>query len=715
MFMLRNKWKTMVLACLVVGFFCFLGTGSVVLATTSIDGSSIGEAGSSDLAIDGTVKIGDKETKWGGTLTLTPDDSFFVSSDKKTAAFNIYYSEKNNGETKASNYRNEITFDGKMVSQQTNRSLAGLASSNVWTQAYFTTGEGTHEMVLTLDADSGLREDNKANNTNKIYIVFSGFTRDTVVVEEAKEILPANNETRSSENSRESTQAREVTQSREVTQDVFTRMSCGDSSGGDGEYSLCKGDTLYHDTGITIYNRSYDANYLKVKTEWLQDEFIRLPLNVPVSVDTKLDQITFVLTYKSKSDKYGAFLDVSHKEKQVEEVETVVPATNTESEKTSVRTCYTLQSEGKRIIAFGDSKVYYAFRGFKYWFPNEEIYMSWFNNFAGITVVSQSELASYTTGDSVCKNTANIRVSEGNNISAEVKILPAYDEAKLAEPARKRFERRVAEMSCGDSEGGDGLYSGCKGNTIFHRSGVEIMIRAYDDGVVKFMLKNANKSYVRTSLGKAVQVDSEGGAMTLKLTYKEKSTKHGAFVQVDTSFNETSSATDVESSTTSADEKTADNDVGGAKSSSEPEVTEVVSGINIDFKVSVNDYPEHKNYELNKNIVGYVNMYYVDLQADKTFKVGEADIKGTVAPVDGGDPVAVFTVAPGKMVYFEGFKSYDNALQGVNDKMAINWSAPPYKNFSSGNRIKDKLCQTNFANTDTYLSCSNNLSTPYID
>ncbi|MBU2542838.1 hypothetical protein KJ785_04750, partial [Patescibacteria group bacterium] len=523
---------------------------------------------------------------------------------------------------------------------------------------------------------------------------------------------------RSSENSRESTQARETTQSREATQDVFTRMSCGDSSGGDGEYSLCKGDTLVHDTGITVYNRSYDANYLKVKTEWLQDEFIRLPLNVPVSVDTKLDQVTFVLTYKSKSDKYGAFLDISHKEKQVEEVEAVLPATNTEKDETGVRTCYTLQSEGKRIIAFGDSKVYYAYRGFKYWFPSEEIYMSWFNNFAGITVVSASELASYTTGDSVCKNTANVRVSEGNKISADSKILPAYDESKLAEPARKRLERRVAEMSCGDSEGGDGLYSGCKGDTIYHRSGVEIMIRAYNDGVVKFMLNNAEKSYIRTSLGNAVQVDSEGGTMTLRLTYKEKSAKYGAFVQVDTSFNEVSSATDTENSTTSTatsvDQASTDDDVGEPKSSTEPE-EKVVSGVNIDFKVSVNDYPDHKNYQLNKNIVGYVNMYYVDLQRDGMFKVGEADIKGTVAPVDGGDPVAVFTVAPGKMVYFEGFKSYDKALQGVNDKMAINWSAPPYKNFSSGNRIKDKLCQTNFANTDMYLSCSNNLSTPYTD
>ncbi|MBU2542328.1 hypothetical protein KJ785_02090, partial [Patescibacteria group bacterium] len=148
--MFKNMWKTIVLASLVIGFFCFLGAGSVVLATATIDGSSTNSGSPSDLAIDGTIKIGDKVTEWGGTLTLTPDDSFFVSTDKKTAAFNIYYSEKNNGETNASNYRNEITFDGKMVSQQTNRSLAGLASAEVWTQAYFTIADGTYEMVLIL-------------------------------------------------------------------------------------------------------------------------------------------------------------------------------------------------------------------------------------------------------------------------------------------------------------------------------------------------------------------------------------------------------------------------------------------------------------------------------------------------------------------------------------------------------------------------------------
>ncbi len=738
MFMFKNMWKTVVLASLMVGFFCFTGGISAVLAVVEGNSFSLG-TGPADLAITGSVKIGNQTSEWGGTITLTPADSFLLAEQNNSAAFNIHYSETNNGGAEALSYRNEITFSGNMVSQQTNRSLLSLASTEVWTQAYFPLGDGSYEFVLMLDADDQMREGNEDDNFGRLTIKFSGFG------EEEDEMLPAYDETR--EPVREAVQTREQTQAgREdnemlpATNDVNVspvraevqvreqatsqvRMSCGNSSGGDGLYSLCKGDTVFHNLGVNLYNRAYDGGELKLKATGLTDTYIRLKLNTPMTVyDT--DRVHILqLKYTGKDDAHGAFLQISQEGKvDTADDSGMLPATNDSPSvdvTESVRTCEVIKTGGKRVMAFGDNKVYYAYRGYKYWFPNEEIYLSWFGSFDGITVVSQIEIVGYTTGDAVCKNTANVRVSEGNNTSADSGMLPAFDETIRRTPNTNASE--ATGMSCGNSEGGDGLYSACKGDTIYHRSGVKILNRAYDEGIVKFMLSGATQTYARTSLGKSIEVTSADGKYNLRLTYIEKSAKYGAFVQVATSFNDTDETAD--SSNILEDEVDTDGSAGEPKNTSEePEVVEVSGGVDIDFKVFVNNYPEHQNYALSENLSNaYVNMYFVELQNDGMFKVTEADIKGVQIPADNndptdnGDPRAVFSVAPGKMVYFEGFKSYDNALQGVNDKMEINWSAPPYKNFSANNRIKDKLCQTNFSNTDMYLSCSDNLSTPYQD
>ncbi|MFH1947226.1 MAG: CARDB domain-containing protein [Candidatus Magasanikbacteria bacterium] len=732
--MFLNRYKTLVLALLVLGFFCFLGGISSVGATAELtpdecfmqsgedscydvtDNSFAEGTGPADLAITGTVKVGNQTTEWGSIITLTPADSFLVINN--SAAFNIQYSEKNNGGAEALSYRNEITFSGNMVSQQTNRSLASLASTEVWTQAYFPIGDGSYEFVLTLDADGQMREDNEDDNFGRLTIKFSGFG------EEETEMLPATNEANEGSGSVRGT----VPVITPVSEPVANTgagnagMSCGNSSGGDGVYSLCKGDTLYHDLGIKLYNRAYNGDELKLTATGLTDTYVRLKLNTPVTVyDTDREHI-LSLKYTGKDSVYGAFLQISQEGKVEATDETgstsptgsagsgdaVLPATNDSVTGTTgegARSCEVIKTGGKRVIAFGDNKVYYVYGNYKYWFPNEEIYLSWFDNFNGIDIISQAELNGYTTGASVCKKTSGTTGGSG--------MLPAYNEAIRRTPNTNASE--ATGMSCGNSEGGDGLYSACKGDTIYHSSGIKILNRAYSGDVVKFMLSGADQTYIRVDVGKSVEVKSADGTLNLRLTYQEKSAQYGAFVLVATSLNEAVEATS-DSSSIPAGEVDTDGFAGEPKSSSEPEAVETVSGVGIDFKVYVNNYPEHQNYALNQNLAGaYVNMYYVDLQSDGMFKVGEADIKGTVVPADGSDAVAVFSVAPGKMVYFEGFKSYDNALQGVNDKMAINWSAPPYKNFSSGNRIKNRLCQTNFSNVNMYLSCSDNLSTPYID
>jgi hypothetical protein len=140
-------------------------------------------------------------------------------------------------------------------------------------------------------------------------------------------------------------------------------------------------------------------------------------------------------------------------------------------------------------------------------------------------------------------------------------------------------------------------------------------------------------------------------------------------------------------------------------------VTEI--GTDVKFSIGVNDYPDHQDYSLSKNLQNaYVNMYTVVLEGD-AFKVIDVETKNTGF---GSNPSAEFTIKSGKMVYFEGFKTSNGAQDGAEEKQTFLWTAPPYKNFGKG-----KVCQTHWTKTNEYLqysedsACATSLSTPYQD
>jgi len=130
------------------------------------------------------------------------------------------------------------------------------------------------------------------------------------------------------------------------------------------------------------------------------------------------------------------------------------------------------------------------------------------------------------------------------------------------------------------------------------------------------------------------------------------------------------------------------------------------------FKIAVNDYPDHQDSSLTKNIPNaYVNIYEVELE-EGTFKV---DSHTTINTGESG--IKSIAIESGKLVYFEGFKTLTAAQIGAENKKAVSWTAPPYKNFG----VAGKLCQTNYANinqmfkNDEEYACASSLSTPYIE
>ena len=139
-----------------------------------------------------------------------------------------------------------------------------------------------------------------------------------------------------------------------------------------------------------------------------------------------------------------------------------------------------------------------------------------------------------------------------------------------------------------------------------------------------------------------------------------------------------------------------------------------VSGGPVKFSVAVNDYPDHQDYDLSKNLkFAYVNMYTVELE-DDAFKVVDYETKYT-----GKAAAATFTVEVGEMVYFEGFKTKEGAEEGAVNKKALLWSLPPFKNFgTAGDNI---LYQTHWTEINEFLKYDKNyagtssLSVPYKD
>ena len=132
----------------------------------------------------------------------------------------------------------------------------------------------------------------------------------------------------------------------------------------------------------------------------------------------------------------------------------------------------------------------------------------------------------------------------------------------------------------------------------------------------------------------------------------------------------------------------------------------------VTFEISVNNYPDHQNYDLSKSVpFAYVNMYTVELQNGE-FAVVDVETKNT-----GKAGSTSFEVSLSEKVYFAGFKTKAAAEAGAKEKQSIKWSAPPFKNFG----IADQLCQTNFAQINEYLqnsksyACSTSLSVPYQD
>lgn len=553
----------------------------------------------SDLGLYGFLKIGQNKTevRWNDTISLTREDAMSVSGSQ--AAFNLYYTDKNYGDAKSGLYRNTIIFDGKLVSQQTNRQLDAGAKEDIWTQAYFPIGNGTYALKFSVDADGQVVESSETNNNFIVYVKLSGFETAPVVV-----------------------------------------------------------------TPIVV-TPTYDVNAKPSITSPSTDEILT---NFPRQATVR-------------------WTDVKNASKYEIEVACDICGSSRWSSinnwSATVNYLITPSLAGDNQFRVKARAVYPDGR-FSQW--SDFVYFRYDTSSHAQPTATQPATQPTTapTTEPVASPTTEPTTQPAAEPTATEPLptLPVAEEKPVV-VALKGNKKPVGRMLCGNSAGGDGLYSACKNNTIKHKSGVTVKVRTYDS-------RNAWLTYgkvtMRVPLKKGVEFKTNNGKTITKWTFVKWSPKYGVYLQVDT--------------------------ISGGSKPMLPANDETKT--NVTFGVGVNDYPDIEDDAITKNIPNtFVNMYTVSLTEDGTFKVLSYITKNT-----GASGLAKLTVKLNQMVYFEGYKTEIGAREGAAEMMTQTWTTPPYKNFSS---VKNMLCQTNYSKIDEFLggtsdyACASSLSTPYQD
>lgn len=91
----------------------------------------------------------------------------------------------------------------------------------------------------------------------------------------------------------------------------------------------------------------------------------------------------------------------------------------------------------------------------------------------------------------------------------------------------------AVEISCGNSVGGDGLYTGCVGDIITHSSGLKIRVTGYTDTYAHLSFTNGSMIQVYVPKNKKTYIQANNGTW-LEITYTQKSAKFGVFLNIKT-------------------------------------------------------------------------------------------------------------------------------------------------------------------------------------
>jgi hypothetical protein len=137
----------------------------------------------------------------------------------------------------------------------------------------------------------------------------------------------------------------------------------------------------------------------------------------------------------------------------------------------------------------------------------------------------------------------NDGISQVPNMPQEVDdVIPMYLYIKklavnlpIPLPEVPKVSPKVLDLifqSCGNSQGGDGLYSACVGDSIKHDDAtVLVTVKSYTDEYVVLNIRGANESQISVAKGGYHYITANSGTH-LEISYTDTSEKHGAFIQM---------------------------------------------------------------------------------------------------------------------------------------------------------------------------------------
>ncbi len=300
------------------------------------------------------------------------------------------------------------------------------------------------------------------------------------------------------------------------TQKAYASMSCGSSSGNDGTYSGCAGDSITHNlSGIKVTIGAYTDKFVRFKISGADISYLYLRKNGTRKLKAK-NGVEIKLFYKKYSSNYGAFINIATNAKYVTPTPTVPKMLCGNS----------AGNDGLYSGCAGDSIKHY---------PSGVVFTidSFDDNAVVLSTTNANILQSYLYYEN-----QSLTLISNNGYTVNYKYTHKSDKYGVSvqidsyktTPTETTYEE-LPTISCADSGGGDGTYNACVNYTISHSpSNTKAKLLSHNDYSARLKVYNANTDYIYVRKGNTRTVRSDNG-YDVTYSYTGK-TAFGVFIKI---------------------------------------------------------------------------------------------------------------------------------------------------------------------------------------
>jgi len=277
--------------------------------------------------------------------------------------------------------------------------------------------------------------------------------------------------------------------------------SCKNYRAGDANYSLCRGKYLNHtESGIKVTVNSINDRYVYLRLAGAKKTLVRLYKNHPQTIASRNGNVKLEMRYLGQKGGLAQIKfetgenDSCHNSADGDGLYTnACKGSTIKHNPSGIKTTISTITSGYVRVRFLGAKVSTAY-------------------------LYKNRPKTITSKDGKTKITLKYTRYSASHVSIEIKS--------------------EESMSCGGSAGGDGLYSGCKGDYIKHDSGIKVSISTIADRYVRLRFTGAKTSSTIVYKNKSKTITSRDGNTKLTLTYAERDSKLGAFVKIESEEKE---------------------------------------------------------------------------------------------------------------------------------------------------------------------------------